>query len=126
MLQTLVLFKMRNGHKPDTHSCTAEAASDADSTTTNASTEQTAPEASAPAQPSIKSPAQSPARPTQLITQSAAKPVQAAQLSLADARRLLDKDHYGLDKVLFLLRNCACYLDAVSAVGMAFRLVMHT
>ena len=65
----------------------AESASDADSAVSTASKEQIA----------------SSATPTQATAEIPAVPAQAVQMSLTEARRLLDKDHYGLDKVCFEL-----------------------
>ncbi len=62
--------------------CCVGDASDADSTRTNSSKEEASSGAAA----------QEPAGPSGLLTN-------ATQLSLAEARDLLDKDHYGLDKV---------------------------
>ena len=71
------------GLQKDVLVCYAEEASDADSTQADASREEL---------PDGEPMAQAASEPTSF-------PRPAAQLSLHEARDLLDKDHYGLDKV---------------------------
>ena len=84
------------------HVLPAESASDADSAAGNASREQIA----------------SSATPTQATAEVPAVPAQAVQMSLTEARRLLDKDLYGLDKVCLLL---SIFTSCIQCAGTACR-----